>query len=403
MEGIASDDRRARSAPLPRFVILYALLYASFGVASPYLPAFLETYGLQAEEIGFIFAAGTAVRLLSAPLAGRVADRWRAQRLVLAACAAAAAIAALLYLPASTFGLILLVSLVHAMALAPLAPLADALAVVAANRPRGGFEYGWVRGSGSTAFVMGSIVAGWSIASLGMAAILWWQSALLIATAIATRLVPEEHDEGPSQSAVANEGLTALWHSAVFRRIVLVAALILGSHGMHDTFAVIRWTEAGITPQTASLLWSLAVISEVIVFFIVGPPLVRRLTPAGCIAMAAMAGAVRWGVAAITTDVWVISLIQPMHGITFALLHLACMQLIATNVPENLEATAQAIYSTLGIGAATALVMLASGWLFGQMGGTAFALMSVLCLAALPVARNLRRETATGRSTANPQ
>jgi PPP family 3-phenylpropionic acid transporter len=43
----------------------------------------------------------------------------------------------------------------------------------------------------------------------------------------------------------------------LYRRIVLVAALILGSHAMHDSFAVIRWGAAGIAPGAAGLLWSL--------------------------------------------------------------------------------------------------------------------------------------------------
>lgn len=393
----AGENLGSRSTPLARFVILYALLYASFGVASPYLPAFIGTRGLPAEQIGLIFAAGTAIRLLSAPLAGRMADRWGARREVLAACAIAASIAAMLYLPAWAFGPILLVSLAQAVALAPLTPLADALAVVAANRPRGGFEYGWVRGTGSAAFIVGSIAVGWVVASLGLVAILWCQAVLLFAAAAATRLVPEIHAERPDEAPVTHEGWVALWHSAVYRRIVLVAALILGSHGMHDTFAMIRWTHAGMPPQIAGLLWSVAVVAEVIVFFLVGPPLIRRLTPAGCIALAAVAGALRWAVAAMTAEIWVLTLIQPLHGITFALLHLACMQLIATHVPVDLEATAQAVYSTVGIGAATALVMLVSGWLFAQMGGTAFLFMSALCLAALPVARGLARETATRR------
>lgn len=390
----AGTVRSGRAWSLPRFVILYALLYAAFGVASPYLPAFIGTRGPSAEEIGLIFAAGTAVRLLSAPIAGRMADRWRARGKVFSISAAAAAMVALLYLPVQEFGLILLVSLAHAAALAPLAPLADSLAVVAAHRPGGGFEYGWVRGTGSAAFVLGAIAVGWVIAFLGLGTILWCQAALLLAAAAAARLVPEIHSDESSSPAVSTEGVLALWHSAVFRRLVLAAALILGSHGMHDTFAMIRWTAAGIPPHTAGLLWSVAVIAEVAVFFLLGPPLVRRLTPAGCIALAALAGAFRWAVAAASVDVLVLALIQPLHGITFALLHLACMQLIATHVPVDFEATAQAIYSTLGIGAATALVMLASGWLFAHLGGSAFAVMSLLCLAALPLARGLARADA---------
>ena len=398
MVGAAGERWRALSAPLPRFLLLYALLYASFGVASPFLPAFIGARGLAAEQIGVIFAAGTLIRLLSAPLAGRIADRWRIQRKVLAVCAMAAGGAALLYLPAEGFGPILLVSLAYAITLAPLAPLADALAVVAANRPRSpagqGFEYGWVRGTGSGAFILGSITVGWAVASLKLGTILWWQAALLLATAAATRLVPEFHTPTPSGQALSSESLVTLWHSAVFRRILVVAALILGSHGMHDTFAMILWRAAGITPGIASLLWSVAVVAEVVVFLVIGPALVRRLTPAGCIALAALAGSVRWAVAAVTTQVLALALIQPLHGITFALLHLSCMQLIAMHVPVNLSATAQTIYGTVGIGTSTALVMLASGWLFGRLGGSAFALMSLLCLAALPLVRGLAREAA---------
>nr|PZN76975.1 MAG: hypothetical protein DIU57_16960 [Pseudomonadota bacterium] len=134
------DDQRLQFGPLPRFLILYGLLYAAFGVASPYLPAFIETRGISTGQIGLVFATGTAVRLLSAPLAGRIADRWRARREVVAACAVGGATAALLYLLVWDFWAILLVSLVQAVALAPLAPLTDGLAVVLANGPRWGFE-----------------------------------------------------------------------------------------------------------------------------------------------------------------------------------------------------------------------------------------------------------------------
>ena len=56
---------------LPRFLLLYAAMYAAFGVASPFLPAFVSTRGLSAEQLGLVLGAGTAVRLLTAPLAGR--------------------------------------------------------------------------------------------------------------------------------------------------------------------------------------------------------------------------------------------------------------------------------------------------------------------------------------------
>jgi hypothetical protein len=51
------------------------------------------------ELIGILFGAGTAIRLVSAPVAGRIADHTHALRLTLAVCAVATAIAAMSYLP----------------------------------------------------------------------------------------------------------------------------------------------------------------------------------------------------------------------------------------------------------------------------------------------------------------
>jgi MFS transporter, PPP family, 3-phenylpropionic acid transporter len=89
------------------------------------------------------------------------------------------------------------------------------------------------------------------------------------------------------------------------------------------------------------------------------------------------------------SDLTALVLIQPLHGITFALLHLACMQTLATSVPPGLAATAQALYSTVGIGLASALLTISSGWLYSRLGGQAFLAMSMLCVAALPVALSL--------------
>jgi PPP family 3-phenylpropionic acid transporter len=176
-----------------------------------------------------------------------------------------------------------------------------------------------------------------------------------------------------------------------FRYLVLAAALILGSPAMHDAFAVIRWSAAGVSASTASMLWALAVLAEVAVFFVLGPRLITRLTPAGAIALAAVAGVVRWGVMALTASIPALVLVQPLHGITFALLHLACMRLLAGLVPAGLEATAQAIYATVGIGAASALLTLVSGQLYSHLGAQGFWVMGALCAAALPVAWKLRQ------------
>ena len=147
---------------------------------------------------------------------------------------------------------------------------------------------------------------------------------------------------------------------------------------------------AAISPEISSLLWSEAVAAEVVVFWLIGPALVRRLTPPGAMALAALAGVLRWAVMAQTTDLVALGLVQPLHGLTFALLHLACMRLLLRTVPAGLEGTAQALYGTVGVGAASALVSLASGALYGRLGADAFWFMGVLCALSLPLIWRLR-------------
>jgi MFS_1 like family len=72
----------------------------------------------------------------------------------------------------------------------------------------------------------------------------------------------------------------------------------------------------------------------------------------------------------------VMAAIEPLHGLTFALLHLACMRLMSRLVPVRLAARAQAFYGTVAVGAATALLTLLSGPLYQAFGSNAFLVMA---------------------------
>ena len=164
----------------------------------------------------------------------------------------------------------------------------------------------------------------------------------------------------------------------------------MGSHAMSDSFAVIRWRETGISGTMVSVLWSVSVLAEVAVFFVLGPVLLSRLGPAGCAALSATAGVLRWSVMAVTAAVPVMLAVQTLHGLTFALLHLTAMQVIGRTVPKDLAATAQALYGAGAIGLATVALTFASGPLYARFGGAAFFAMAVLCGLALPVTLGLR-------------
>ena len=385
------------SADLWKFALLFSTLYAAFGVASPFLPELLSLHGVDPQRLGLTLSLATMIWLISAPFAGRIADRFHALRIVLAICAALGAVAALAFLPTVGFPLLLSVALLYAATLAPTTVLADALALWAAitsSPTRFRFEYGWVRGLGSLAFILGSLTIGQTIQGFGIGSIVIGQAILLLTAAGAAFWVPEislppraEPPFGRAQYA----SVLDLLRSPSFRWLIVVASLILGSHAMHDSFAMIAWNAAGISPAVGSALWSESVAAEVIVFVVVGPLLLRRLKPEIAMAVSAMACLVRWGLLAESSSILAIAAAEPLHGFTFALLHLSCMRVLAAIVPRELAGLAQAIYGTVGVGLTSAVLTLFSGSLYAEFGAQGFWAMFLIALTALPAIWQLYR------------
>ncbi|MCJ2119771.1 MFS transporter [Methylobacterium sp. J-001] len=373
---------------LARFLVLYATLYGAYGILSPILPGFLAARGLSPGEIGTLLAAAGALRIVVGPLSGAVADRRRAGRPVLAASVALAGLAVLAHLPGVGFWRLLGPALLYAAGTAAPAPLADALALAAA---RGGtvFQYGWVRAAGSASFIAATAAAGWLIAASGLAAALIAGGGLFVAAAAAALALPVR-DGSAKVGGWLGQNFDELLRLARFRRILFAGSLVIGAHSLHDAFAMILWRGAGIGAGTAGLLWSGSVAAEVLVFLLAGPPLLARIgLPAG-IAVAACAGALRWAVLASTTAVPLIAAAEALHGLSFALLHLACLGLIEAATPPELRATALALYGTVALGLSGVLATLASGALYGAFGASAFWAMAALSLAALPLVPGLR-------------
>jgi MFS transporter, PPP family, 3-phenylpropionic acid transporter len=179
--------RLARISALQAFIVLYAIIYAAFGVVSPFWPLFFESRGLTAEQLGILFGLGMMMRLVAGPVIGRFADMLGALRAMLAACAALAACMATGLLAVDGFWLLAIIEMGHAAMLAPVTTLADALALNAAKpRAARGFEYGWVRGSGSAAFIMGTLAAGQVLSSVELSDLVWMHALLLMGVVLSS-------------------------------------------------------------------------------------------------------------------------------------------------------------------------------------------------------------------------
>lgn len=375
----------ARVSPASRFAAIFAAQFFAFGILLPFLPAVLAGRGLGAAEVGMVLAAGSVIRLVAGPAGGRLADALGRPRLVLALAAAGAALAAIGLTLASGFVLLLAVVLVHNAALAPVVPLTDALAVAASRG--GALDYARARAAGSIAFIVAALGGGQAVALAGLDAAVWLLVAGLGATAVAALLLPSAPRTPSPRRGLA--AFLAPLRIPVLRRLLLVSALIQGSHAMYYAFGTLHWQAAGLSAGMIGALWAAGVVAEVALFWY-GRGVVARLGPVGLSIGAALAGVLRWTITANTTELWALFPAQILHAGTFGMQHLAVMAIMARAVPPAEAGTAQALHAALGVGLWMGVFTLACGPLFSAFGGGAFWAMAALCALAVPAALRLR-------------
>jgi PPP family 3-phenylpropionic acid transporter len=244
-----------------------------------------------------------------------------------------------------------------------------------------------VRGTGSAAFVCGNLLSGQLIERFGLSSIIIASSVLFLLMTLSAMLVRPPGTLSVSAEKLEIGVFSTLARIAAYRKLIVVAFLVIGSHALSDAFAVIQWRNAGYGNLYISLMWSEAVVAEVAVFFLLGPWLIARLGVWGAATLSAGAGVLRWSVMASTTALPALVGVQALHGLTFALMHLAAMGIIARSIPDRLAATAQTAYGTGALGVASATMTLASGYLYGWFGLHAFWGMAACCTLALLILR----------------
>lgn len=367
----------------PRFALLFAAQFAAVGVMLPFIPPLMAAAGMSAAQVGTILAMGAALRLVSGPLGGRVADALGRPQAVMAAGTAAAAVAACLYGLAQGFAGLLVANLLFALAFACVVPLGDALALRAARAE--GWDYGRVRAVGSAAFIVAAGIAGWVADRAGAGSVAWLLAGALAVAAVATLALPA----GEAVARRSGGAFRAVLALPAFRRLLLVAALVQGSHAAYYAFGSIHWAAAGVSATAIGLLWAWSVAAEV-ALFAWGRGLADRLGARGLAMVAAGAGLLRWGITAETVALPALVLAQALHAATFGAMHLATMRVMQRAVPAAVAGTAQTLLAA-GIGAAMMTGTLAAGWGYAAVGPAVFWGMAAMCGVALPLLGRLGR------------
>jgi PPP family 3-phenylpropionic acid transporter len=368
-----------------RFASYYGAVFLALGIYLPFWPVWLAERGLGATDIGLLLALASWVKVLSVPPIARLADRTGRHKAAIVLLSAASLVSFAAFLLAAEFWSILAVQLLAALAFHGLIPLAESHTMRAVGAGR--IDYGRVRLWGSVAFVLGALGTGELLTRHDPGLLLWLILGALAATVPAALALPRRRPE-PQETAAgcrARPRARALLTDRRFLLFLAAAALLQASHAVYYGFSALTWRSAGLSDAAVGWLWAEGVLAEIL-FFAVSGALLRRSGPAALLALAGLAGVLRWTVLAGTTALPALIAVQVLHALTFGAAHLGAVHFIARHAPQGLAATAQGLYAALSGGLAMGLAMGLAGWLYEAYQAWAFLAMTAMSAAGLALA-----------------
>ncbi|MEL6977652.1 MAG: MFS transporter [Pseudomonadota bacterium] len=385
------------------YAVLYGGLFMALGAQMAFLQLWLEDWGLEAAEIGWVFAVSVAVRIAAGLIAPALSDHLGRPGAVMAAMALAGIAAAAALALAGTRLEIYLAAAALSASYAALIPLSDAHGFASAERI--GFSYRRARSVGSAAFLLATILCGLSVEWFGADATLWWIALPYAVVAVAALAAPKSASPASDETALApiEEPLAAPSRPATpaqgalgwswarrprFLLFLLAVAAVQSSHAVYYNYGSVHWRALGYSETVIGALWSWGVIAEIGVFFI-GAALMRRLGPANALALAGAAAILRWTAMSVDPPFLAVIALQTLHGLTFGLAHLAALAFAQDAAPPGRAATAQGVVSASAGGVGMLIATLAAASAYPALGGGAYAIGAALGLIAVFAALRL--------------
>jgi MFS transporter, PPP family, 3-phenylpropionic acid transporter len=388
---------------MPSVLALHALvtsLGVSLGVLFPFLSVILADRGFDPSEIGLIMSAGAVAFTVAIPMWGHLADVRFGRPRTLQLCAIGSAAAVIWLVFPVPWWLVIVLLLVWWIFESALQPLSDAITVTTLR----GRDYGRVRLFTSLGFAVGVVASGFLYDRTGYAPAFVLFAVGAAVMVVATSFLPDigradlaahrrQASAGASSARPGREHRTWRFGSAgvALRIAPRLGVVLLASGLLHFgiisgfTYLPLRIEDLGGSPSDVALSAGLSAAVEIPSMLVLGVAAQRFglravFTTSALLYMGAL---LSWTVIDVPL---VLVATRAVTGVGFSGVVVGMVLTMATLLPDDLQATGQALFQTASFGVAAILANVIGGVLYQAAGPvTLFTLGAVLALAAAVV------------------
>jgi PPP family 3-phenylpropionic acid transporter len=326
------------------------------------------------------------------PLWGTIGDRTGSRTRLLAILSVAAAAGySLLYLLRS-FPAVLAGTALLALASSAVIPMCVSVSF-AMLKDRGPHAFGLVRVWGTVGFLVSVVTFpvllersnGQGFGALTLASILPATAVLYLAAGLVALSLPR--DGSVSLRSKPGDARSLFAHPPFVRLLVFVLLCYLFLQGPMALFPLYVRSLGGDASMIGKM-WVFMLVLEIPLIALSGAGF-RRLGPRGLLTAGIAAGAIRWLICGLASDLRILYAAQILHGVTVAGLIIGAPLYMEAVIPERLRSTGQSLLSMIGISVGGILSNVGAGWLLTHVGPRAPAIIGgiggLLLTLALPL------------------
>jgi len=365
------------SVPLTLFWFVHM---GSLGIFFPYFSLYLkENARLSGIQLGWILAIIPLVSIVAQPLWGQVADRTGARSHIVAFLSLGSIFGYLWLAGANGFVAIILATAMLAVFGSAVLPITISV-TLATLHDAGSHAFGFVRAWGTVGYLLMVLVFPWLLARYqrayglvpgtggvsepGLEIMFVVTAGLVVVSSGLGLFLPR--GRAVSLRAQPNDWKLLLSNRPYIRFLFFSFGAYLLSNGPMWLFPIFVRSRGGDI-ETIRSMWLVMLIVEIPLILATGSGL-KRLGARGLLGVGVIVGGLRWILCALVQDIYLLSMVQVLHGVTVVGLLMGGPLYLEVIAPQKLRSTAQALLSMVGVGIAGIASNLGSGWLLENAG-----------------------------------
>jgi len=344
----------------------YFLYFAAIATYGPYMVLYYRDLEFSGTQIGILTSLPSLIAIISVPLWTGIADRTNRHKLIMSFCMLVG-ITSLFILPSlKTFALVFSLSIISNIFFSPVSAFSDNASMTMLEGRKD--LIGRLRLGGTIGFGITATIAGIFVEEYGLKFAFWGGAAIFFLGFLVSQQL--EHGGKPKGENVIRGRVADLLRNPQWL-LFLIAAFTCGfAFAASNIYFFPYMDTLGIDESIMGITLTVGTIAE-IPLLIFANRLVKRFNAFGLLFFSMIMTGLRLFLFAVAQGPTAILLVQLLNGFAYPLTWIAGVTFADETAPEGYRATAQGLFSSVGMGLGAAVGGFTGGLIFENLGSRA--------------------------------